>query len=296
MTSNHNYFESLCALAISDELTGLELAELHQHSLQCISCRNHIHEMAKIDLCLLLSPAFARRYERLPKGMRERFITRAIKEGVPLNSPSTAGLGNLGLASALFIILLATAAAIRTGPFSRPVVDARHFDSAQVANPVHAANLTPPSSPMSLLPGRRDRSRGASLTNALAQWRPDPSLASQAGKAGALPDRPGTFQNRYVPAPFSSPHYTLATMSSDVGRLSSWPYMPSTFRLAASPVPVDTEHASANPLIISSEFTFAALGTESFHPALHYDPYRSHRVFALGDTPLMFHFVENVTQ
>ena len=33
MTSNHKYFESLCALAISDELTGPELAELHQHSL-----------------------------------------------------------------------------------------------------------------------------------------------------------------------------------------------------------------------------------------------------------------------
>lgn len=296
MTSNHNYFESLCALAISHELTGLELAELHQHSLQCISCRNRIHEMAKIDVCLLLSPAFTRRNERLPKGMRERFITRAIKEGVPLNSPSTAGLGNLGLASALFIILLATAASIRTGPFSRPVVDARHFDGAQVANPVHATSLTPTAPPMGLLPGRRDRSRGASSTNVLVQWRLYPSPASRARKAGALPDRPGTFQNRYVPAPFSSPRYTLATMSSDVGRLSSWPYMPSTFRLATSPIPVDTEHASASPLIISSEFTFAALGTDSFHPALHNDPHRSHRIFALGETPLKFHFVENVTQ
>ncbi len=96
MTSNHKHFESLCAFAISDELTGPELVELHQHSLECVSCRNRIHEMTKIDAYLFLSRAFTRRNGRLPKGMRERFIARAIKEGVPLNSPSTAGLGNLG--------------------------------------------------------------------------------------------------------------------------------------------------------------------------------------------------------
>ena len=110
MTSNHKYFESLCAFAISDELIGPELVELHQHSLVCISCRNRIHEMTRIDACLSLSHAFTRRNRRLPKGTRERFIARAIKEGVPLKSASTAGLGNLGLASALFIILLVTAA------------------------------------------------------------------------------------------------------------------------------------------------------------------------------------------
>jgi hypothetical protein len=182
MTSNHKYFESLCALAISDELTGPELVELHAHSLECVSCRDRIHEMTKIDACLLLSPAFTRQNARLPKGMRERFIARAIKEGVPLNSPSTAGLGNLGLASALFIILLVTAAAIRTGPFSRPVVDASHFDAAQLANPVRVASLTPPGSTMNLRPGRKDRSRDARSRSVVFQWRPDPSSGFQARK------------------------------------------------------------------------------------------------------------------
>ncbi len=305
MTSNHNYFESLCALAISDELTGPELVELHRHSLECVSCRNRILEMTKIDACLRLSPTFTRRNGRLPKGMRERFIARAIKEGVPLSSPSTAGLGNLGLASALLVILLVTAAAIRTGPFSRPVVDASHFDAAQLANPVHVASLTPPGSTMKLRPGRKDRSRDARSRSVLVQWRPDPSSVSQARKSGALPGHLEAFQNRYFPAAFSSPHYTLATMPSDLGRLSSWPYMPSRFRLAV-PQPLiresallllaDSEHGTAKPMILPSQFTFATPGAQGFHPALDIDPYRTHPIFELGDTPLKFHFVENVTQ
>jgi hypothetical protein len=304
MTSNHNYFESLCAFAINDGLTGPELVELHQHSLECVSCRNRIHEMTRIDACLFLSHAFTRRNGRLPKGMRERFIARAIKEGVPLNSPSTAGLGNLGLASALFIILLVTAAAIRTGPFARPAGDASHFDSAQLGNPVHVTSQTPPSSAMSLLPKRSDRSRGARSTSVLVQSRLDQSR-SQVEKPEASPSHLETFQNRYFPAAFSSPHYTLATMPPDVGRLSSWPYMPSRFRLAV-PQPLirdsalrllaDSEHGAANPLIIPSQFTFASPGAQVFHPALGIDPYRTHPIFEYGDTPLKFHLVENVTQ
>jgi hypothetical protein len=305
MTWNHGYFESLCALLISDGPTGREVAELHQHSLQCVSCRNRIHEMTKIDACLFLSHALTRRKRRLPKGMRERFITRAIKEGVPLHSPSTGGLGNLGLASALFVILLVTAAAIRTGPFSSPVVDGRHFDAAQLANPAHVASLTPPGSPMNRLPESRDRNHSARSRSALIQWRSDPPPGSRTRKSGALPGRLEAFQNRYFPAVFSSPHYTLATMPSEVGRLSSGPNMPSRFRLAV-PQPLiresallllaDSEHGTAKPMIIPSQFTFATPGAQVFHPALDIDPHRTHPVFQFGDTPLKFHFVENVTQ
>ena len=305
MTSNHKYFESLCAFAISDELTGLELVELHQHSLVCVSCRNRIHEMTRIDACLSLSHAFTRRNRRLPKGMRERFVARAIKEGVPLKSPSTAGLGNLGLASALFIFLLVTAAAIRTGPFSRPVVDASQFVGARLLSPVHVESRTPAPSTTGLLPGKKDRSQGARSRSVLVQWRPDPSSVSQARKSGALAGHLEAFQNRYFPAAFSSPHYTLATMPSDVDRLSSWPDMPPRFRLAV-PQPLiresallllaDSEHGASKPMIIPSQFTFATPGAQGFHPALYIDPYRAHPIFEFGDTPLKFHFVEDVTQ
>lgn len=304
MTSNHKYFESLCAFAISDELAGPELAELHQHSLDCVSCRNRIHEITKIDACLSLSQAFTRRNGRLPKGMRERFIARAIKEGVPLNPPSTAGLGNLGLASALFVVLLITAAAIRTGPFSRPVVDASHSGAAQLANPVHVASLTPPGSTMNLLSGRKARGRAARSRGVLVQWRSDLSSGSQTMKSGVLPGPLQNFQNRYFPAVFSPPHYTLATTPSEIGRLSSWPDTPSRFRLAV-PQPLirenalrllaDSEHGTPKPMI-PSQFTFATPGAQGFHPALYIGPYRTHPIFEIGDTPLNFHFVEEVTQ
>ncbi len=289
MTSNHNYLECLCALAPSDELTAPELAELREHSLECASCRNRILEMTQINACLL---GFNHRNGRMPEGMRERFIARAIKEGVPLTPPSAVGLGNLGVASALFIILLVTAAAIRTGPFSRPVLDAGRFDAAQYIASVRATNPTPPDSTMNLLPRRRDRSRARSRS-VQVRWRLDPSRA--------LPVHPGTFQNHYFPATLSSPHYMLAAMPSDVGRLSSWPYMPSRFRLevprtlagdSALRLLADSEHGTANPMIIPSEFTLATPAAAGFHPALDMDLYRTHWNFA----PLKFHFVEDVTQ
>jgi hypothetical protein len=296
MTSNHNYFEFLCALAACDELTGPELVELREHSLDCVPCRNRIQEMTKISACLLLSHAFNHRNGRLPQGMRKRFIARAIEEGVPLTSPSAVGLGNLGVASALFIILLVTAAAIRTGPFSSPVVDVGHFDVAQYTESVRATNRTPSDSTMNLLPRRRDRSRARSRSIQV-QWRLDPSRALQVHSI--------TFQNRYFPAALSSPHYLLAAMPSDVGRLSSWPYMPSRFRLEVPPTLVrdsalrllaDSEHGTANPMIIPSEFTFATPAAPGFHPAIDMDPYRTHPNFEFRDAPLKFHFVENVTQ
>ena len=55
MTLNHNYFELLCALAASDQLTEPELVELNEHSLECVSCRNRIQEMTGINACLVLS-------------------------------------------------------------------------------------------------------------------------------------------------------------------------------------------------------------------------------------------------
>ena len=265
MTSNHDYFEFLCALAASDELTGPELIELREHSVECAPCRN------RINACLLLAHGFNQRNGRPSQGMRERFIARAIKEGIPLTSPSAVGLGNLGMASALFIILLLTAAAIRTGPFSRPVVDAGRFDAAQHTKSIHAANPTPPDSTMNLLPRKRDRrARSRSFQ---VQWRLDPSRA--------LPGHLQAFQNHYVPAALSSPHYLLAALPPDVGRLSSWPYMPSRFRLAVPP--------AANPMIIPSEFTFVTPAALGFHSRL--DPN-----FEFRDASLKFHFAQDVTQ
>jgi hypothetical protein len=296
MTSNHNDFEFLCALAAADQLSGPERVELHQHSLQCSSCRNRMQEMAKANRYIALSHVFNDRTGALPKGMRERFIVRAIKEGVPLRSPSKIGLDNLGLASALFIILLATAAAIRTGPFSRPVADTSHFDAARLGSSAPMISPTPPSSPVSLLPRRREH-RGAGPRGVQVRWRLAPS--------GALPGRLNIAQNRNFLAVLSSPHSMLAAMPSDAGRLSSWPYMPSRFKLAVPPALIresalrllaDSEHSAADPIALPSQFTFAAPRPLGFHSALDMDAKRTHPDFEFVDAPLKFHFVEYVTQ
>ena len=228
--------------------------------------------MTKIDACLSLSHAFTRRNGRLPKGMRERFIARAIKEGVPLNPPSTAGLGNLGLASALFIVLLITAAAIRTGPFSRPVCGCRSFrrcatgKSCSRGKP-HTAGFDDDSSSE-----RRDRSRVARSRSVLVQWRRDPSLDFQTMKDGGVPHHLQSFQNRYFPAVILFAALYAGDHAVGFRPLSSWPDTPSRFRLAV-PQPLiregalrllaESEQGAAKPMIIPSQLTFANPGEVS---------------------------------
>jgi hypothetical protein len=289
MTANHRYFEILCALAASDELAGSELAELNEHSLACVSCKNRLNEMARINAYLLLSHAFTLRKGRMPQGMQERFIARAIKEGVPLKSPSIGKVGALGLASALFAILLVTAGVVKTGPFSRNTVDTSHFDAAQLSKPAPLTSQMTQDSTMGLVQKRRDRSRGAK------------SKISHVGKAQpTLPAGVDIFENHYFAAGLSAPHFTLATMSSDMGRLSSLPYTPSRFRLSAPPALIRdsalqllaaSDLSVANP--IPSEFTFA---TPAAHPVLDIDPSRMPPILALRGTPLKFHLAESVTQ
>jgi hypothetical protein len=300
MMVNHDYFDFLCALAASDELTEPERVELHDHSLKCVSCRNRILEMTRMNAYLLLSHAFTSRRGRLPEGMRERFIARAIEQGVPLKSPATAGLGALGLASALFIILLVTAGAIRSGPFSITVADNGHFDTG--SKPLHA---TKPAL-SDLRQGSGGRRSYAKPKSVLVLRNLDPSTNSHGKKPrGALPDHLDIFQNHYFSGGLSSPHYTLATMPVDVGRLSSLPYMPSRLRLAVPPALIrdsalqllaDSGQSTPQLMTFPSGFTFATPPPPGMHPALDNDPSRMPSILELRGTPLKFHFVENVTQ
>ncbi len=92
MTTNHTYFEVMCALAASGQLTKTEHAELREHSEHCVLCRNRLVEMRQSGFQLFLARAFKTPSKRLPKGMQERFAARAISEGIPLSSRS-AGIG-----------------------------------------------------------------------------------------------------------------------------------------------------------------------------------------------------------
>jgi hypothetical protein len=232
--------------------------------------------------------------------MRERFIARAIEQGVPLKSPSTVGLGALGLASALFILLLVTAGVVKTSPFS--VADKGRFTTGQLPKPPQATK------PMSsdLPQGRRDRRSDAKPKSVLVLRNLDPSTNSHGKKPrGALPEHLDIFQNHYFSGGLSSPHYTLATMPVDAGRLSSLPYMPSRLRLAVPPALIrdsalqllaDSGQSTPQLMTFPSGFTFATPPPPGMHPALDNDPSRMPSILELRGTPLKFHFVENVTQ
>jgi len=114
MTTNHTYFEVMCSLAASGQLTKTEQVELREHSEHCVLCRNRLVEMRQSGFQLFLARAFKTPSKRLPKGMQERFAARAISEGIPLSSRSAGtGFNALGMVTVLLLVLLLVAALSR---------------------------------------------------------------------------------------------------------------------------------------------------------------------------------------
>jgi hypothetical protein len=109
MMASHEHFEFLCGLAASEELAETEMTALRQHAQSCLACRARIMEMTQLTSHLLLAHAFQQKQAGLSQGMRERFVTKAISEGVPLVREETAGIGKLGLAGVLLAMLLVAA-------------------------------------------------------------------------------------------------------------------------------------------------------------------------------------------
>lgn len=304
MKQNHDYFEFLCALASSDELTEAELIELHQHSLECVFCRERIFEMGQVNARLILAHAFNRPSGRLPQGMRERFIARAIEHGVPLTSPSPVGSGTLGLASVCFIILLVTAAAVKGGLPSRSVVDTSPFDAARMSASLQTTRVISPAPANYLRQSKRDRSRGLKPKAMPIQKHFD-QLSDHLIREPqeSLPAHLDIFQNRDFPARLPSEYSALVTMPPSAGRLSSSPDMGSRFRAppalirgAALQLLANSEHGALDPMIFQSGFTFVTTAVPGLHPAVGLGPSRVSPAFELRGTPPKFHFVEGVTQ
>lgn len=120
MTKRHADFELLCALAASGDLDSAEHAELSEHLAYCASCRERLLEMRRLEAQLILAQALKGPTRPVPRGMRQRFLTRAIREGIPLNSrPQGIGFHALGTVTALLMVLLLAAATLKAGPFRR---------------------------------------------------------------------------------------------------------------------------------------------------------------------------------
>jgi hypothetical protein len=116
MTVDHGDFEVGCALAASGLLTRTELAELSDHAAHCVFCHDRLVEFRRAGMQLLLVPGLKNSSERLPKGMRQRFVARAIREGIPLRSPSQGvRFSALGSVTILLVALLLVVATLNNG-------------------------------------------------------------------------------------------------------------------------------------------------------------------------------------
>jgi hypothetical protein len=151
MTANHAHFAALCALAASGQLTQTELAELRGHARVCPSCRRRIAELNEVGALLFLADSSAHSYQRPPKGMRDRFVTRAISEGVPLSIRSSpTEVRRLGTAAAIILGMLVIAVAHRRGALpvatqsiERASVASTHVDPPFRGEPADVAVAAP---------------------------------------------------------------------------------------------------------------------------------------------------------
>jgi hypothetical protein len=116
MTISHRQFEIDCALAASGQLADREFAEFTNHLHGCDLCQNRLCEMALVGGQLALARKSRVTVPANSKGMLERFIARASREGIQLKPRKKcppmqhlAGVSALALVSALLVAVTWTA-------------------------------------------------------------------------------------------------------------------------------------------------------------------------------------------
>jgi hypothetical protein len=113
MSTRHGHFELLCVQAELEQLSPSEVIEFREHCQTCAGCRQRVLDYARLHATMAVTNGLNRRLHQAPPDMTRRFITRANREGVPLNQrASTAGSANLILAGAAFVVLLLAAIVI----------------------------------------------------------------------------------------------------------------------------------------------------------------------------------------
>lgn len=84
MRHDHIPFETMYALAAGDQLTQDELVDLRAHCAGCDACNERLLDMKKMGAELFLVYALQEADQRVPRGMHDRFLMRANREGIPL--------------------------------------------------------------------------------------------------------------------------------------------------------------------------------------------------------------------
>jgi hypothetical protein len=121
MSAHHLHFEVLCALAPTGQLSPQELEELHDHLSLCASCAGRLMEFSCLGSEILLTSSKQLRRELSATSMRERFVARASRDGVPLHRPvftsalsNTLRLATTGLALLLLVVVTLRSASIQS--------------------------------------------------------------------------------------------------------------------------------------------------------------------------------------
>jgi hypothetical protein len=276
MTTNHTYFEVMCSLAASGQLTKTEQVELREHSEHCVLCRNRLVEMRQSGFQLFLARAFKTPSKRLPKGMQERFAARAISEGIPLSSRSAGtGFNALGMVTVLLLILLLVAATLQDRPVTRPAVatdvalDKETFSSQSIPNHALSGQVR-----ANRVLDRQNQfpSSSVSRTTGPRPLSPLDPVAQQGRQFTFTLRNPGMRDSRF-PATISLP---------EVAPLLSSPYrapklgfdVASEFVRRNAPLFLaESEHGALSPSDFRSDIAFAPLGTRSFQGSLDLGAY-----------------------
>src|SRR5438128_8172076 len=93
--SHPEYFEELCALAASGQISEPELVELRDHMQQCAHCRSVSADFTDLfhNKLPLMNPEFMGSFKRIglfsgKSSYRERFLARARKQGLSVSPRS----------------------------------------------------------------------------------------------------------------------------------------------------------------------------------------------------------------
>lgn len=88
MLTDHEHYEELAALVVSEHASAAELEEYNKHAEKCAECRKERPDLAALAHLLADSDRKRATPENPPAGMTARFVARAQGEGVPLSTYS----------------------------------------------------------------------------------------------------------------------------------------------------------------------------------------------------------------
>lgn len=267
MTTNHTYFEVMCSLAASGQLTKTEQAELREHSEDCVLCRDRLVEMRRLGFQLFLARAFKTPSKRLPNGMKQRFAARAISEGVPLSSPSPGtGFSALGMVTVLLLVLLLVAATLQDGPLTRPAVDTDVADTSHVSGFLNKEKI--PSIPNHTVP---EEVRASRVLDRQRQF-PSSSVSRTTGPRRLSPPDPVARQGRQFTFTLRNPGMRDSRFQAAISLPEVAPLLPSPYRAPKLSFDVASEFVRRNAPRFLAESQHGALGPSDFRSNIAFAP------------------------